>query len=357
MDLSATPSLRPEAIAEFPEHWPSGIAVSRSGRIFVSLPRLDPEPAPATLVELVDGRPVPFPDESVNAYDVTDPEHRFVSVHGITMGPGNRLLVLDTAARTLDGCDPDAAKLWVIDLDTNAILHGIGFAHDVCLPTSYFNDLVIDYNRGKAGTAYISDSGASGPNGIVIVDLDSGASHRRLSGRRSVRVPVPAGFTIATETGPVAAPPVSDGIAISPDGATLWWTPLGAYDFFSIPTDVLCAPHASDDEVERHVVAHPARNFASDGLDCDREGRVYFTDVTHGTVQRYIPGEKRFELLFQGTGFMRWPDGVRLAPDRTIYVSDSQLNRAPNFNGGGVDARERPYRVYRAAIDADPGQY
>ena len=349
-------SARPEVVAAFPDHWPSGIAPARDGRVFLSFPRLDPTPAPATLAELIDGKAVPFPDELTNALDPSDVEHRFTSVHGIRLGPGGRLLALDTGAFSLERCDPARAKIWVIDLERNAIVHAIGFPSSVCLPTTYLNDLVIEYGRGKAGYAYVSDSGATGPNGIIVVDLDSGKSWRRLSGDRSVRPAPKAGFAVATESGPITLPTGIDGIAISPDGRTLWWTPLGTYDLFSCETDVLADPAASDQEIARHVVQHDARDFASDGLDCDREGRVYFTDVTNGTVQRFIPAEKRYETLLRGEHLMIWPDAVALGPDRTIWITDSQVNRMANWNGGR-DLREPPYRLYRAAIDADPSGY
>ncbi|MEA2721581.1 MAG: hypothetical protein QOJ39_3445 [Candidatus Eremiobacteraeota bacterium] len=349
-------SLRPEVVAEFADHWPSGIAPVRDGRIFLSFPRLDPVKAPINLGELIDGKLVPFPDELVNAIDPSDTKHRFVNVHGIAPGPGGRLLALDTGASSLQQCDPAAAKLYVIDLDRNAIVHGIGFPSDVCLTTSYLNDLVIDYTRGKAGYAYISDSGAKGPNAIVVVDLDSGKSWRRLSGHPSVRAAQTPGFEIATESGPIAVTAGIDGIALSPDGRTLWWTPLGSYDLYSIDTDILTAQHPSREEIERHVVRHDARDFASDGLDCDREGRVYFTDVTHGTLQRFIPAENRYETLLHGERLMIWPDAVKLGPDRIVYITDSQVNRMPNFQNG-QDLRTPPYRLYRAAMDADPAQY
>ncbi len=349
-------SIRPEVIAEFPEHWPSGIAPARDGRLFLSFPRLDAVKAPINLGELIDGRLVPYPDELVNAIDPSDAKHRFVNVHGIALEPRGRLLALDTGASSLDGCDPEAAKLYVIDLDRNAIVHGIGFAHDVCLTTSYLSDLVIDYARGKAGYAYISDSGAQGPNAIVVVDLDSGKSWRRLSGHASVRARHVPGFGIATESGPIRATVGIDGITLSPDERTLWWTPLGSYDLYSIDTDILTAPHPSPEMVERHVVQHDARDFASDGLDCDREGRVYFTDVTHGTLQRFIPAEKRYEMLLHGKDYFVWPDTVKLGPERIVYITDSQVNRMPVWNGG-EDLRTPPYRLYRAAIDADPAQF
>jgi len=350
-------SLRPEVVAEFADHWPSGIAPARDGRLFLTFPRLDPTPAPINLGELVDGTLVPYPDELVNTIDPSDAQHRFVNVHGIALAPGGRLLALDTGARSLEQCDPDAAKLYVIDLDRNAIVHGIGFKRDVCLTTTYLNDLVIDYARGKAGYAYISDSGAKGPNGIVVVDLDSGNSWRRLSGHSSVRATQRAGFGIATESGTLAMGVGIDGIALSADARTLWWTPLGSYDVYSIDTDVLTSPSANDDEwLARHVTSHDARDFASDGLDCDREGRVYFTDVTHGTLQRLIPAENRYEELLRGERYFIWPDAVKLGPDRIVYITDSQVNRMPNWQGGR-DLRTPPYRLYRAAIDADPAQY
>ena len=130
----------------------------------------------------------------------------------------------------------------------------------------------------------------------------------------------------------------------------------GRYDLFSIDTDILVAPHPSPEEVARHVVQHDARDFASDGLDCDREGRVYFTDVTHGTLQRFIPARIRYKTLLHGEHYFIWPDAVKLGPDRIVYISDSQVDRMPQFNGG-QDLRTPPYRLYRAAIDADPAQY
>ena len=112
-------SLRPEVVAEFHDHWPSGVAPARDGRLFLSFPRLDAVKAPINLGELIDGQLVPFPDELVNAIDPTDAEHRFVNVHGIALGPRGRLLALDTGASAFDRCDPAAAKLYVIDLDHN----------------------------------------------------------------------------------------------------------------------------------------------------------------------------------------------------------------------------------------------
>ena len=39
---------------------------------------------------------------------------------------------------------------------------------------------------------------------------------------------------------------IPNALALSPDGRTLWWTPLGSYDLASIDTDVLTAPNLDD---------------------------------------------------------------------------------------------------------------
>ena len=346
-----------EVIAEFSDAWPSGIAVSRSGRIFVSFPRVEMPPAPATLAEIQDGKVVPFPDELMNDTGAGDVTQRFTSIHGIAMAPGNRLFALDTGSNSMEGCDPAAAALYLIDLDHNAVVRRFTFAHDVVLATSYLNDVVIDYNRGAAGTAYISDSGPQGPNGIVVVDLDTGRSWRRLSGHPSVRGHASGdGFGIAAEGEALPSAPVGvDGIALSPDGATLWWTPLASYDLYRCATDMLANTARSDEEVARAVEPFEGRDFACDGLDTDREGRVYFTDVTNNAIVRLIPGERRYERILRDDRLI-WPDTVALGPDRIIYVTSSQLNRSPQFQNG-VDRRERPFKLFRAANDADPAQY
>ncbi len=345
-----------EVIAEFADAWPSGIAVSRSGRIFVSFPRLEEPRAAATLAEVRSGKAYPFPDELSNDTTAGDKTQRFTSIHGVAMAPANRLFALDTGSNTMDGCDPAAAALYLIDLDHDAIVRRYTFGHGVVLGTSYLKDVVIEYGRGESGTAYISDCGPAGPNGIIVVDLDTGRSWRRLSGHSSVRgAAAGAGFSISAEGETLAPTSVGiDGLALSPDGKTLWWTPLGSYGLYRMPTDALADTTRSDEEVERAVETLPGRDFACDGLDCDREGRIYFSDVTNNAVQRLIPGEMRYETILQDARLV-WPDAVALGPDRIIYVTSSQTNRAPEF--AGVDRRERPYRVFRAASDADPAGY
>jgi sugar lactone lactonase YvrE len=61
------------------------------------------------------------------------------------------------------------------------------FPQNIALPTTYLNDVRFDLRRGKEGIAYITDSAQNGPNGIIVVDLASGESWRRLNDHPSTK--------------------------------------------------------------------------------------------------------------------------------------------------------------------------
>lgn len=77
-----------DVIAEF-EAWPSGIAVSPAGRLFVSFPCADQPIDAPTLTEIRDGRAVAFPDTHANNPHATGPTRPFTSIHALRMGPAS----------------------------------------------------------------------------------------------------------------------------------------------------------------------------------------------------------------------------------------------------------------------------
>ena len=78
-------------------------------------------------------------------------------------------------------------KLVGFDLSTNQIFKTILFPTNVAFPESYLNDVRFDLRpevtNTTGGVAYITDSSAEGRNGLIVVDLDSGESWRRLTGK------------------------------------------------------------------------------------------------------------------------------------------------------------------------------
>ena len=356
-----TPVDRPigdiEPVFEFRGDMPTGVTVASSGRIFINFPRWGGE-VPYTVAEIRDGEVIPYPDATINKFDPKRPGETLGSVQSVVVDPANRLWILDTAAPSFSTPVPGGAKLVAVDLATNKVVRTIVLASTTVLKTTYINDVRFDLRKGKAGVAYITDSSVSGPGAIIVVDLDSGESWRKLSGHASTSadpafVPVVEGETLAIrETGKPPQPftVASDGIAISADGATLYYCALSSRHLFSVPTALLLDKSASEAKVAAAVVDLGEKG-ASDGLEADDKGRIYAGDYERNSIRRrQTDGEWR---TIAHDPRILWPDTLSVASDGYLYFTANQLHRQPQFHEG-KDLREKPYTLFRVKIDAGP---
>lgn len=336
---------------------PTGVAVSDKGRLFVNFPRWG-DPVEFTVAEIVNGVAKPYPDAAYNKLNTAYAGETLVSVQSVVVDPtGSRLWLLDTGSINFGPREKRGAKLIGIDLDSNQIVKEIIFPDDVALPTSYLNDVRFDLKRGAQGTAYISDSSSFGDNGIVVVDLASGKSWRRLNRHPSTLAterfaPVVEGKELLAR---VPGQPEaylklgSDGIAISGDGKTLYYCPLASRSWYSVSTDALADPTKGESDVAATVKEMPARPFASDGLETDSQGRIYLTDYENNAVRRFTPGTNVWEVLAAAPSLI-WPDSLSLAADGYLYITANQLNRQSQFHNG-ADQRTRPFVLFRVKTD------
>lgn len=349
-----------ELVATVDPPMPTGVAVSHSGRIFLNHPRWGDDVA-ATVVELRDGRRVPFPDEAWNQPDSDDDPHAFVSVQCVVVDPVDRLWVVDTGAPMLATTRHGGPKLVRVDLDTGAVGQIITFPTDVALPSSYLNDVRFDLRRGDQGTAFVTDSANHGPNGIIVVDLATGRSWRRLHDHPSTKAPplratrpVVEGRYFLDRPGDADPAPLtfgSDGIAISADGSRLFYCPLMSRRLYSVSVDALCDRSLDDDAVAATVVDEGDKGSCADGLESDDAGRIYITAYEQNAIFRLGP-DGGFETLVHDPRLL-WPDTMSMATDGHLYVTANQLHRQPAYNDG-KDLRQPPYAVFRVAVDAGP---
>jgi len=79
----------------------------------------------------------------------------------------------------------------------------------------------------------------------------------------------------------------ADGIAISPDGKTLYYCPLTSRHLYSVSIDALADRTRFDAEVAATVKDLGEKGGASDGLESDAEGRVYLSDYEHDAIRRW----------------------------------------------------------------------
>jgi len=142
---------------------------------------------PFTVAEIKQGQAVAYPNADMNRLDTARAAETFVSVQSVVVDPRHRLWILDTGSIKFAPVVPHGPKLVGIDLPTNRIVKTIQFPPDVVLPTTYLNDVRFDLRQGTDGVAYITDSSDKGPNGIIVADLGTGKSRRRLHDHPSTK--------------------------------------------------------------------------------------------------------------------------------------------------------------------------
>ncbi len=368
------------------------------------------------------GRTLPNPNAFGHTpeQEAADQQH-FVSVQSVVVDPADRLWALDTGAPFLKNNVPGGPKLVAIDLRTNQVVKTILLPPSSCGTNCYLNDVRFDLRVGETGpqdpetmvgskpvhdpntppkdamhpdtartpgasgvilggigtpgqddtardtarlqpihgTAYITDSSSEGPNAIIVVDLATGKSTRRLNQHASTLSEEQ--FLMFAEGQPVyqtlpGYPPkavnfAADGIAISSDGKTLYYCPINGTKLYAVATDLLRDKSKSDAQVAATVRIVTGK-MPSDGLESDAEGRVYMTDPVTDSIHRFDPTSGLTETLAHDPRLL-WPDTMSLASDGYLYVTSNQLHQQPTMHNGH-DQRIKPYVLFRLKVDAKP---
>jgi sugar lactone lactonase YvrE len=347
---------RMEVVATFDGPMPTGVTVANNGRIFVNFPKWGDD-VQYTVAEVKDGKTQAYPNADINHYsDADNQADKLVSVQSVVVDPGgNTLWILDTGSIGFGPVKPGGPKLIAVDLSTNQVTKKIIFPSDVALVSTYLNDVRFDLHRGAQGMAFITDSSSTGSNGIIVVDLDSGKSWRRLNDHPSTKpdpafVPVVEGeileFRLPGQA-PMRFGVGSDGIAISPDSKTLYYCPLTSRHLYSVSVDALADKNRSDAEVAATVKDLGEKGGASDGLEADTQGRVYLSDYEHDAIRR--KGGNEIETLVHDPRVL-WPDTLSLAADGYLYFTANQVERQAAFHNG-KDLRQKPYVLFRVKVD------
>jgi len=348
-----------DVVATFDGPMPTGVTVANNGRIFVNFPKWgDRVEYTVAEVDGKTGRTVPYPNAEINRYAEGDnPADKLVSVQSVVVDPtGNRLWILDTGSLAFGPVKPGGGKLIAVDLNTNQVTKKIVFPPDVALVTTYLNDVRFDLHRGAEGMAFITDSSTPGPNALIVVDLATGKSWRRLNNHASTRpdpdfLPVVEGEILQMRL-PGQAPAKfavgSDGIAISGDGKTLFYCALTSRHLYSVSVDALADASKTDAEVAATVKDLGDKGGGGDGLESDAEGRVYLSDYEHDAVRRRMASGEMKTLVHDPR--VLWPDTLSLAANGYLYFTANQIERGPTFNNGR-DLRKKPYVLFRVKVD------
>jgi len=351
-----------EPVMYFNEAMPTGVTVSQQGRIFVNFPKWG-DNVQFTVGEIKNGKTVAYPDEVFNQTDPNDHSKALVSVQSVVVDPMDRLWILDTGSPLFEPTKFGGPKMVCVNLANDQVVKKIIFPQDVAFPTTYLNDVRFDLRLGREGMAFITDSSKNGPNGIIVVDLASGVSWRRLHDHPSTKAEDLQNFLPIVEGRPFlehlsngsikhGASMGADGIAISSDGSRLYYCPLGSRKLYSVDTDSLVDRSLDERKVADTVVDEGDKGGASDGLESDATGYIYSTNYEHNSIMRRHPNNREWETVVHDPRLL-WPDTLSVAADGYLYVIANQLHRQARYQKG-QDLRRKPYVLFRVHINTAP---
>lgn len=317
------------------------------GDIYVTVPRWRTG-VPSTMNKVVfsDGRAVldPFPSWEWN--DVGNPaalrytQSMEIDINGVMwiLDVGRLNIFSEDTADVVNGIP----KLILWDISNSTMVHTYLFTDTVApYSSSFLNDLVLD----RDGThAYISDA-ATGGGALVVYDRVANRA-RRFVGTSTRAEP---GFTLEingflyNESTPV------DGIAISPDWKTIFYSVMAANALYGVPAGVLSNFSNTDAVIDKHVIAIGPKP-SSDGMTTDSDGRLYFGDNPRTALGGWDTSESfsEWQVIFTNNETMQWVDTFAFSGSDLMWTTNklqSFFNSRPPLH-----ANVSNFRIWRLPV-------
>ena len=338
-----------------------GAKVDSRGNLYVSTARWGGPEVPATLSKLVkkDGqwKLQPFPSKAAN--DIADPRG-LKAVLGFEIDRNDVMWILDQGHVAGAPSKPGDEKLVAWDLKANKEVARYEFSEtDTDRKCSFLNDVAVD---NDAGVVYISDSGIfCNPlkGGLLVYDIQAGKARRVLSAPQWVN---DEDFTFKIHGRDVLKPkdgkpnPMktgADGIALSGDKKTLYWTNLTGNRLLSLPTALLRKPGVTEAEVAQAVKVEATLPSNTDGMTADRANNLYMTGLMlNGIMKRDARTGQVSTLVAHDE--ISWPDTLAWGPKGDLYLVSNHLHL---WVDGDMDF-DKPavpnFRIWRLPLGAKP---
>ncbi len=338
-DLSTTPLLGQaslERVLSYSE--PLGnVAVDTGGRIFFTV---HPESRPKgnKLLEYVDGASVPWPDGRSQ-------QALFDTPLGVVADSRGRLWVIDHGNHGLR-----QPRLLGFDVESGQLIADERFNSIIAPAGSFLQDLAVSPD-GR--TIVISDASYWRKSPALIVhDIKSGSTRRVLERHASV---APENYVIESNDremtflgGLVTLRGGVNGLAL--DNDWLYYGAISGSGLYRVPLEDLRTRYIPDSQLAARVERYATKPL-SDGIDIDLDGNVYITDVEHHALHVVGPDKKTRTLVRSET--LRWPEGLAMAPDGWLYVTDSALPDLILRSGEEI-SDQGPFSLFRIRPLATP---
>ncbi|XP_023723318.1 protein yellow [Cryptotermes secundus] len=228
------------------------------------------------------------------------------------------------------------------------IVREVTFPDSVISRDTYLEDIVLDTDG--SGYTYISDSSENDP-GLIVYSWKENRSWKVRDGR-SMRAD-PGVRSLSINGVYVDINRNIAGLALSPVSDSgqrrLYYSPLGSYSLFSIPTSVLRDETHAVGDVSGYVKTHGRKRSISQGMVMDSHGVLYYGLLGENAITKWdtnLPFEGNQHKIAQDNNLLQWP---------ASFGFDSQLrnltvvsNRLQNFLSGRVHLNEPNFRIITA---------
>ena len=327
-----------------------GAKLDSQDNIYVSTARWGGREIPATLSRLAekDGERVlvPYPSEALN--DVNNPEG-LKAVLGFEIDRNDVMWILDQGHIAGAPSGPGDEKLVLWDIRANKEVQRYLFSEEDSDKTcSFLNDLVVD---NDTGFAYITDSGIfCNPlhGGLIVYDSKSNKARRVLDRTLFTNNEPGFFFNIDNRTvlknGPMLTG--ADGIALSGDKKTLYWTNLTGNTLYALDTALLRDFAVSESVIENAVRRAAALPSNTDGMTADRDNNLYMTALTLNGIMRR-DGKTGLVERFLFHPEMSWPDTLAWGADGSLYIVSNHLNVWVDGDMNFSDPAVPNFRIWR----------
>ena len=335
-----------------------GLKFDSAGTMYVTTARWGGADIPATVSKLVkagDGYELQaFPSEALN--DVSNVAG-LKAVLGFEIDENDVMWILDQGhvAGQKSGEGDEKLALW--DIKANKEIQRLAFSEEVSNRTcSFLNDVVVD---NESGFAYITDSGIFADplcGGLIVYDKSRNTARRVLAATKFTNDEAQFSFTIngrqVLKNGRMRTG--ADGIALSGDKRTLYWSNLTGNTLYSLPTALLRDAKVLESELQAAVRVEVVLPSNTDGLTADKDGNVYLTALQLNGVLKWDPSTRRLTQVAYHPE-MAWPDTLAWAPDGALHVISNNLHlwvdgdmnfdspENPNFTIWKLPVKAKPY--------------
>lgn len=338
-----------------------GAKVDSHGNIYVSTARWGGKDVPATLSKLVkkgkEWKLQPFPSKAVN--DINNPKG-LKAVLGFEIDRNDVMWILDQGHVAGAPSGPGDEKLVAWDLKTGKELVHYEFSDaDTDKKCSFLNDVAVD---NDSGVVYISDSGIfCDPlkGGILVYDIKSNTAKRVLSAPEWVNnedysFKIHGRDVLKQKDGrPNGMKTGADGIALSGDKKTLYWTNLTGNRLMSVPTATIRDFGKSEDQIKADIKVVNTLPSNTDGMTADRDGNLYLTALGLNGIMKRDAATGQV-TTFASNDDVSWPDTLAWGPKGGLYLVSNHLHL---FVDGDMDF-DKPavpnFRIYRVQTTAKP---